>query len=187
MTDETFLTRFEAASLPSFDHRDHLRVVFAYARRGGVEHAIARAREGLRRFTAAHGQAARYHDTLTTAWARVVGHDTSLARDDDFDAFLAAHPRLLERDLLAAQQPRAAVQHGRAGELRRARPAGAALTLSAPTRPSAAKRVTDGVRIVVPGKDAGVGAVRTHCPTPRTPPGAARRPPAVTRRPWRGE
>jgi hypothetical protein len=106
MTDETFLTRFEEASLPSFDHRDHLRVAFAYARRGGVEHAIAGAREGLRRFTAAHGQAARYHDTLTTAWARVVGHYASLARDDDFEAFLAAHPRLLERDLLSAHYSR---------------------------------------------------------------------------------
>jgi hypothetical protein len=106
MTDETFLTRFEAASLPSFDHRDHLRVAFAYARRGGVEHAMARAREGLRRFTAAHDQAARYHDTLTTAWARVVGHYASLAREDDFDAFLATHPRLLERDLLSAHYSR---------------------------------------------------------------------------------
>ena len=28
-------------------HRDHLRVAFAYARRGGVEHAVARSREGL--------------------------------------------------------------------------------------------------------------------------------------------
>ena len=106
MTDDAFLARFEAASLRSFDHRDHLRVAFAYARRGGVEHAIQRARDGLRRFTAAHNQAARYHDTLTTAWARIVGHHALQARDDDFDAFLAAHPRLLERDLLSAHYSR---------------------------------------------------------------------------------
>jgi hypothetical protein len=106
MTDDAFLARFETASLRSFDHRDHLRVAFAYARRGGIEHAVARAREGLRRFTAVHGQGARYHDTLTTAWARVVGHYALRARDDDFDAFLAAHPRLLERDLLSAHYSR---------------------------------------------------------------------------------
>ena len=106
MTDDTFLSRFEAASLPSFNHRDHLRVAFAYARRGGVEPAVERARDGLRRFTAAHSQAARYHDTLTTAWARVVGHYALRAHDDDFDAFLAAHPRLLERDLLATHYSR---------------------------------------------------------------------------------
>jgi hypothetical protein len=106
MTDETFLSRFEAASLPSFDHRDHLRVVFAYARRGGIEHAVARAREGLRRFAAAHGEPGRYHETLTTAWARVVGH-YAMQCSDDFDAFLTAHPRLLERDLLSAHYSRA--------------------------------------------------------------------------------
>ena len=106
MTDETFLARFEATALHSFDHRDHVRVAFAYARRGGIEHAIARAREGLRRFAAAHGEPGRYHETLTTAWARVVGHYALHARDDDFESFLAAHPRLLERDLLSAHYTR---------------------------------------------------------------------------------
>jgi N-formylglutamate deformylase len=100
MTDDAFLMRFEAAALSSFDHRDHLRVAFAYARRGGLDHAVARAREGLRRFATAHGEPGRYHATLTTAWARVVAHYALRARDADFDAFLAAHPRLLERDLL---------------------------------------------------------------------------------------
>lgn len=106
MTDETFLARFEAAALAHFDHRDHLRVAFAYARRGGIEHAVARAREGLRRFAAAHGEPGRYHETLTTAWARVVGHYALRVPHDDFEAFLAAHPRLLERDLLGAHYSR---------------------------------------------------------------------------------
>ena len=106
MTDETFLRRFEAASLGSFGHRDHLRVAFAYARRGGIDHAVARAREGLRRFAAAHGEPGRYHETLTTAWARVVGHYALRAREDDFEDFLAAHPRLLQRDLLSAHYSR---------------------------------------------------------------------------------
>jgi hypothetical protein len=107
MTDEAFLARFESAALDSFGHREHLRVAFAYARRGGADHAVERARAGLRSFTAAHGQGARYHDTLTTAWARVVAHLALRARDGDFDAFLAAHPRLLDRDLLAAHYSRA--------------------------------------------------------------------------------
>jgi hypothetical protein len=105
MTDETFLARFEAARLHSFDHRDHVRMAYAYARRGGVEHAVALARRGLRHFTAAHGEAARYHDTLTTAWARVVGHH-AVAGGDDFDAFLDAHPHLLRGDLLLAHYSR---------------------------------------------------------------------------------
>ena len=36
----------------------------------------------------------------------MVGHYALHARDDDFDAFLAAHPRLLERDLLRAHYSR---------------------------------------------------------------------------------
>jgi hypothetical protein len=105
MTDETFLAHFEAGRLHAFDHRDHVRMAYAYARRGGVEHAVAQARAGLRHFTAAHGEAARYHDTLTTAWARVVGHH-ALAGAADFDAFLHAHPQLLRRDLLLAHYSR---------------------------------------------------------------------------------
>jgi hypothetical protein len=106
MTDDAFLDRFEACSLDSFGHRDHLRVAFAYARRGGVEHAIAHARAGLRRFTAAHGEPERYHETLTTAWARVVAAHAVEHPDAGFDAFLAAHPQLLRRDLLLGHYSR---------------------------------------------------------------------------------
>jgi hypothetical protein len=106
MTDDAFLARFETGRLHAFDHRDHLRVAFAYARRGGVEHAVDRARHGLRHLAAAHGEPERYHETLTTAWARVVAHHALADGDDGFDAFLAAHPRLLDRELLLAHYTR---------------------------------------------------------------------------------
>ena len=104
MTDDVFLHRFESGRLDSFTHRDHVRVAFAYARRGGVEHAVERARHGLRHLAAAHGEPDRYHETLTTAWARVVAHHAT--GEADFDAFLTAHPRLLDRDLLLAHYSR---------------------------------------------------------------------------------
>jgi hypothetical protein len=106
MTDDAFLSRFEAADLDSFTHRDHLRVAFAYARRGGIDHAIDRARHGLRHIASAHGEPERYHETLTTAWARVIAHHALAAADTGFDAFLAAHPRLLRRDLLLGHYSR---------------------------------------------------------------------------------
>jgi hypothetical protein len=81
-------------------------MAYAYAHRGGVAHAVARAREGLRRLAAAAGVPDRYHGTLTTAWARVVAHHAVASRDLGFDAFVAAHPRLLERDLLLAHYRR---------------------------------------------------------------------------------
>jgi hypothetical protein len=105
MTDDAFLARFETAQLDSFTHRDHLRVAFAYARRGGIEHAIDRARHGLRHLTTAHGEPERYHETLTTAWARVIAHH-AVTHAGGFDAFVAAHPRLLDRELLLAHYSR---------------------------------------------------------------------------------
>jgi hypothetical protein len=105
MTDDAFLARFESGRLDSFTHRDHLRVAFAYARRGGVDHAIDRARHGLRHIAAAHGEADRYHETLTTAWARVVAHH-AVSHAGGFDDFVQAHPRLLDRKLLLAHYSR---------------------------------------------------------------------------------
>ena len=104
MTDDVFLARFEAGALHAFGHRDHLRVAFAYARRGGVDHAVDRARRGLRHIAAAHGEPARYHETLTVVWARVVTHHA--VADGSFDDLLAAHPQLLRRDLLLAHYTR---------------------------------------------------------------------------------
>ena len=106
MTDDAFLTCFETGALESFGHRDHLRVAFAYARRGGVDHAVDRTRLGLRHITAAHGEPERYHETLTTAWARVVAHHAMEGDGDGFDDFLAAHPQLLRRDLLLGHYTR---------------------------------------------------------------------------------
>jgi hypothetical protein len=105
LSDEEFLTRFEAHELDEFTHRDHLRLAFAYARRGGLEAAVDGARR-IRGFADAQGAAGKYHDTMTVAWARVVGR---LAIDSEplaFAAFLDAHPELLHRDLLSAHYTR---------------------------------------------------------------------------------
>ena len=106
LTDDAFLHRFESASLDSFTHRDHIRVVYAYARRGGIDHAVTCARLGLRHLTLAHGEPERYHETLTTAWARLIAHHAVTHTGGDFEAFLEAHPRLLSRDLLLGHYSR---------------------------------------------------------------------------------
>lgn len=105
MTDDAFLDRFERCHLDAFTHRDHVRVAYAYTRQGGATYAVARTCAGLRRLTAAHGEAERYHETLTTAWARVIAHHAA-THTGDFAAFLDTHPRLLDRDLLLAHYTR---------------------------------------------------------------------------------
>lgn len=106
MTDDDFLDRFETGRIDEFSHRDHLRMAYAYARRGGGDHAVAMARRGIRRMVVAKGVAAKYHETLTVAWTRVVAHLVERSPADGFDAFLDANPMLLRRDLLLAHYSR---------------------------------------------------------------------------------
>lgn len=101
MTDDEFLARFETHALDEFTHRDHLRVAFAYARRGGVDAAVQGARR-IRGFAEAAGDTRKYHDTLTVGWARVVAHLAGRHPALAFGAFLDAHPELQRRDLLLA-------------------------------------------------------------------------------------
>jgi hypothetical protein len=100
LSDDEFLARFEAHALEDFSHRDHLRVAFAYARRGGLEAALDGARR-IRGFAEALGAPGQYHETMTVGWARLVGSRTVASEPLPFPAFLAAHPELLRHDLLS--------------------------------------------------------------------------------------
>lgn len=104
VSDEEFLDRFERADFsPSeYGHREHLRTAWLYLRRLGCEETAAAAAEvaqGIRRLSAAHGAPQRYHETLTRVWVRLVAAACAGAPGLDFDALLARHPELLDRDL----------------------------------------------------------------------------------------
>ena len=103
MTDREFLDAFEAGRLGQFTHRDHVRMAFAYARDGGSDHAVAKAREGIARLAAG---SPKYHETLTVAWARAVAHMAGESSAETFDAFLSDFPQLERRDLLDAHYSR---------------------------------------------------------------------------------
>jgi hypothetical protein len=102
VNDEQFLHAFRQRTLPvaHFHHRDHLRLAWLLCRQIGGEAASAAIGDGIRGFAAAHGQAAKYHDSITRFWVRVVNHMArSRPEIEDFDAFLAAFPLLLDKDL----------------------------------------------------------------------------------------
>ena len=101
MNDREFIRRFETGELDHLSHRDHIRLAFAYARRGGVGAAVEGAR-GIRAFAEARGAFRKYHETMTVAWARVVGRLAVDSAPLPFAEFLEAHPELLRRDLLSA-------------------------------------------------------------------------------------
>jgi hypothetical protein len=100
LSDDEFLVRFEAHALEEFSHRDHLRVAFAYARRGGLEAAVDGARR-IHGFAETLGAPGKYHETMTVGWARLVGSRAVASEPLPFSAFLAAHPELLRRDRLS--------------------------------------------------------------------------------------
>jgi hypothetical protein len=101
LTDEQFLARYEGRALTEFAHEDHVRMAFLYARRGGVHAAVEGARR-IRELAATLGAPAKYHDTLTVGWTRVVAHLALESGAASFAEFLAEHPQLERRDLLSA-------------------------------------------------------------------------------------
>lgn len=99
LSDEEFFERFERRALSSFSHRDHIRLAFICARRGGVEAAVEGARR-IRGFAADAGAPRKYHETLTVAWARIIAHLVAVSPGVPFPTFVEAHPELQDRGLL---------------------------------------------------------------------------------------
>lgn len=103
MTDEEFLAALEDTSLPDADfrHRDHLRAAYLYLRRDGFAEAVGAMSAALRRFAASRGKAERYHETVTIAFLALINERLASSGDPgSFDAFIARHPEIAERDLL---------------------------------------------------------------------------------------
>jgi hypothetical protein len=102
MTDDEFVTAFLTGKLPptQFHHRDHLRLTWVLVRLTGVEAAMKRVTSGIRYFASQHGQAEKYHETMTRFWVLLVGHMVATRPDiATFDDFLTAFPMLLDKDL----------------------------------------------------------------------------------------
>jgi hypothetical protein len=82
-----------------FGHREHLRLAWLAVRESAEPAALVRS--AIQRYATAHGAAAKYHETVTLFWVRLVAHCIAVRRDlDDFDAFLAAFPLLLDKRVL---------------------------------------------------------------------------------------
>lgn len=96
MTDTEFLRAFEDTTLEPFHHRDHLRVTFLYLRQFGEAETRQRLGPAILRYAAAGNGAEKYHETITQAWIHLV----SAALAEDFESMLAAHPHLLDKNLL---------------------------------------------------------------------------------------
>jgi hypothetical protein len=103
------VAEFERYALPieRFGHREHVLVAWHYLRDAPFAEGAPRFAAALRRYIAAHGKAAGYHETVTWAFLSLIGERLQApgAAALDFDAFAERFPELLDRRLLARHYP----------------------------------------------------------------------------------
>lgn len=94
--DRRFLSSFEAGTLSSFHHRDHVRLAWIYLRREGLLDALERFSVGLRRFAVSKGKPNLYHETITWALLFVIKERIVRGAESGFAAFEKRNPDLFE-------------------------------------------------------------------------------------------
>ncbi|MEM7415603.1 MAG: hypothetical protein AAF389_08930 [Gemmatimonadota bacterium] len=103
MTLAELRERFEAQTLPpgTFGHREHVQLAFAYVVDFDVVEALARYRDGLRRFAERAGAPQKYHETITWAYIALIQERVAEMKESragaspSWDDFANAHPDLL--------------------------------------------------------------------------------------------
>lgn len=94
MNDDELLSGFEAGTLPTFHHHDHVRVAWLYLERHDALTALGRFAEGLRGFAAARGHAGLYHETITWAYLLLIRERRAQAPGEAWEEFAARNPDL---------------------------------------------------------------------------------------------
>ena len=98
LSDDEFLESFHNCRLneSEFRHADHLRLAWLHLHREPFDVALAKVRSGIQDFAQHHNAAGLYHETITTAWVRLLStHDEA-----GFDEFLHLNEHRLSKDLL---------------------------------------------------------------------------------------
>jgi hypothetical protein len=83
-----------------FGHREHVHLAWRLLGEHAPDQAVVRAEEIIRQIALAHGAPAKYHQTITEAWVRIVAHHREQAPTLAFDEFVERFPPLLDRRLL---------------------------------------------------------------------------------------
>jgi hypothetical protein len=85
-----------------FGHRQHIHLAFLAARKYGTSEAVLRISTWIRHIAGYQKAPQKYNATMTRAWTEIVGqHAESEPAADNFAAFAARHPSLLDKRLLS--------------------------------------------------------------------------------------
>ena len=104
LADAEFRVAVESLCFPVelFHHLEHIRLAWIYASAFTPEESSSRMAAAVASFAAHHGAARKYHHTITLAWMRLVQQALRSEHPSaDFAAFVAAHPELLDQQLLS--------------------------------------------------------------------------------------
>lgn len=108
LSEDEFLRAVGSCELPlsSFRHGDHLRLAWLRLHRTTVAQAIDEVQRDILRFAAHHGAAHIFHQTVTTAWVRLLASHNEAS----FDRFLTDNEQRLSSNLLQEFWSPAALQ-----------------------------------------------------------------------------
>ena len=84
-----------------FRHADHVRMAFEVLARHPFLEAAAAVSVALKAMARRAGNAGAYHETITLAFLAVIAERRAAAKFEDYDAFAAANPDLLDKRVLA--------------------------------------------------------------------------------------
>jgi len=113
LNDDEFLAAFHSRRLTTseFRHADHLRLAWLRLHREPFDAALCSVRHGIQTFASHHGVPGLYHETITTAWVRLLAsHDENSFAEFLKDNEYRLNKNLLHRfwtpDLLASEEAR---------------------------------------------------------------------------------
>lgn len=98
------------ATRGGFGHREHLELAWTCLDHYDLATAHDAVSTAIRHLARRHGMPERYHETLTRSWVHVVALHRALAPGGSFDAFIAANPGLLAKDLLSRHYSQSLIQ-----------------------------------------------------------------------------
>jgi hypothetical protein len=98
LDDDAFLAAFNSCELPlaRFRHGDHLRLAWILLHRYSYDDALTRVRGGIQRYAAHHGVSHIFHETVTTAWVKLL----ATHNEASFAEFIEENRHRLNLELL---------------------------------------------------------------------------------------
>ena len=100
MTDTELVRALECGGIANedFHHLSHLHVAWVYlSESSGVDEAIDKMRNTLRRFATSAGKPEKYHETITLFWVRLLAAFRASKSGETLEQIVQTDPRLLEK------------------------------------------------------------------------------------------